>query len=112
MAQDYLSLLDTAGPLDEASVLTAYKRVLARFTRRLLPLVSPSTFVVHPKGLYPKAADPPANEMTVEQLVQRGVCGLDEATEFAPLSAQAREASPELAQCFAEPVTPYPERLV
>lgn len=112
MAQDYLNVLHAAaGPLDEAAVLTTYKRVLARFTRRLVPLVSPSTFLVHAKGLYPKGGDKPAHEMTVDELVQRGVCGLDEATEFAPLSASARDANPELAQRFKQRFTTYRNEL-
>jgi predicted YcjX-like family ATPase len=112
LAQDFLDLIHAAaGPLDEAAVVTAYKRVLARFTRRLVPLVSPSTFLVHAKGLYPKGGDRPSNELTVEQLVQRGVCGLDAVTEFAPLSPQAREANPELAQRFAERFIAYRDQL-
>jgi predicted YcjX-like family ATPase len=112
-AQDYLELMNTgaSGGLDEQDVLTAYKKVLARFTRRLVPLVTPSTFLVHEKGLYPKKIDPPANELEVEQLVQRGVCGLDEASEFAPLSAIARQANRELAERFEQRFNAYRVKL-
>jgi predicted YcjX-like family ATPase len=115
LVQDYLQLLPpaAAGPLEEAAVLTVYKKVLARFARRLIPMVSPSTFLVydHDMRRYPKGGDKPAHEMTIDELVQRGVCGLDATNEFAPLSKAAREANPELAHRFAARFTTYRDTL-
>jgi predicted YcjX-like family ATPase len=99
---DYLQLMQQAasGGLDETTVLYIYKKVLARYTRNSLPLVTPSAFLVHPKLKYPTPFDQPAEEMAAEALIQRGICGLDEANQFAPLMAEARAANPELTQRF------------
>ncbi len=105
-AEEYLRLLEQS-TLDELALLNAYKLALANFTRKMLPLVCPSTFLVHEKQLYPKGGDEPAHMLPVERLASRGVCGLDETTPFFPLSPAARSANPQLAETFAERYDDY-----
>ena len=106
MAADYFAALDRS-PLDAAAVVTAYKRVLARYTRAGLPMVTPSTFLVSPTGAYPTGDEPLAALMDEDRLVARGVTGTDAAHEFAPLTAAARAANPPLAATFAAAFEAY-----
>jgi predicted YcjX-like family ATPase len=106
LCREYLDLF-TGGELNAADVLAGYKRLLAQLARRMLPLVCPSTFLVHPEGLYPRGGDEAAHDMPVEKLAARGLCGLDEARQFAPLSAAARGAAPQLAKTFARNFDAY-----
>jgi predicted YcjX-like family ATPase len=111
-ARDYLALVDGADALAEAEVVRAYKTVLARFARRLLPLVTPSTFLVEEHGQYPKAGDPAPYEMSVEEHLERGICGLDASSQFAPLPASTRAANEELTHGFAQQYDQYRRRIV
>lgn len=112
-ARDYLDLVDRGtGALTEREVVLAYKTVLARFARRLLPLVTPSTFLVEEHGRYPKADDPAPHELSVEEHLRRGVCGLDASRELAPLPASARAANDALARCFGQRFDEYRRRIV
>ena len=112
-ARDYLEMVDRAeGTLSEPEVVLAYKTVLARFARRFLPLITPSTLLVDEHGRYPKAGDPAPYEMSVEEHLQRGICGLDASSEFAPLPASARAAHDALARRFEQRYDAYRRRIV
>lgn len=112
-ARDYLELVDRGQvTLTEGEIVTAYKTVLARFARRLLPLVTPSTFLVEDHGLYPKTGDPAPYEMSVEEHLARAICGLDPSSEFVPLPVSARTANGTLARCFEQRYDAYRRRIV
>jgi uncharacterized protein len=111
-AQSYLRLVfDGVEDIGEEIILDRYKRVLAHFTRQLIPLVTPSTFLVHETGRYPTRLEPPAHEQSVEDLVTRRICGLDAERQFAPLPRRLRAAQPELASRFATRFREYRDRL-
>lgn len=110
-ARDYLALTLAGGELRERETLLAYKRVLARFTRELVPLVTPSTFLVDEDGRYPANTDPPANELGEDELVRRGLTGLNPAHEFAPLPGPARRSNAPLTRHFEAGFDLYRRRL-
>lgn len=72
-----------------AGVTLAYKRALARLIYGYRPLISPSTFLL---GRHGDTAKPLAEEA----LASSRAVGMDEFSQFAPISRKMREAFPEL----------------
>lgn len=90
-SEPFLKLLESdLADLTEHDLLTSYKRVLARLARQLIPLVTPSTFLVHESGQYPAIGEVPAHEQTVDELIDSRICGLHQQHQFLPLPARVR----------------------
>ena len=91
--------------VDAATVVRAYRRVLARVIRAFKPFVSPSVFLVDSQGDC-------APNVSVEELVERRRCGLDEEREFAPLPADVRDRWPDVAARMAQHYREYRKTVV
>jgi predicted YcjX-like family ATPase len=99
-AEPFFDLTETPHAAAD-DVIRAYKGVLAEFARSAIPLVTPSSFLIHPAGKYPvNVRDAMPHKLTHEYLVQRGIVGLNEARQFAPLTQAARQANPHLVEAF------------
>ncbi len=83
-----------AGNLDEAKLLSAYRKALACLILGYKPLISPSVFLLDTNG-------DSARPATEEALASARLCGLDEESQFAPLPEAVRGANPELAKKMA-----------
>jgi len=78
---------------------------MARLILALKPLISPSTFLLGTDGS--AAARGPAEEIAAARF-----SGLDPASQFAPLSEEARRSNPELAGRFDRRYREYRKRVV
>lgn len=106
-AEPFFDLIETPNAV-ASEVILAYKRVLAEFARSAIPLVTPSSFLIHPEGLYPKnERDAAPYKLPHDYLVRRGIVGLSESSQFAPLTAAAREVNPHLVAAFEGPYGAY-----
>ena len=90
--------------LDEKAVLTAYRQALACLILGYKPLISPSVFLLDTNG-------DSARPATEEALAAARLCGLDEASQFAPLPTNIRGANPELAKMMAKHYRQYRKKL-
>lgn len=101
--QPYLQAL-TEEP-EEATLLMAYKLALAHLTLEFKPLITPSTFLLDTSGSVAKMCD--AQELAASRQV-----GWEPGAEFTPLSAEFRQANPELTARFAERFDRYRTEIV
>lgn len=106
-AQPYFDLLSDK-PLEEATLLHAYKLTLGRLILGYKPLISPSTFLLDQVGGVAQGSSP-------EALAQCRLSGLpaegEVPGEFAPLDKAARQAQPELAARFAQAYKRYRQQV-
>ena len=100
LCEKFLKLL-TAPKLDEKIVVQEYKVCLAKFLLNYKPLISPSVFALDRGGKTTRRG------WTIDKIVENRQSGLSEDTQFAPLSAQAREANPALTEKFSERYKEY-----
>lgn len=90
---EYLDAL--ASPTaNETDILAAYRLALARLILAFKPMISPSTFLLDTAGGLAKPDTP-------EALAAARVCGLDAASQFAPLPPEMRASNLSLASTFA-----------
>jgi uncharacterized protein len=91
-SEPFLRLLEAnLSEITENDLLLSYKGVLARLSRHLNPLVTPSTFLVDHLGKYPAIGEAPAHVQSVEELVESRICGLHRQHQFVPLPERVRE---------------------
>jgi hypothetical protein len=102
--QPFLTVVNGAA-VDETAVLKAYRLSLANLILGFKPLVSPSTFLLDVNGQ-------PARPDTPEALAEARFSGLGAGSEFCPLPANVRSASPDLAALFEGRYAEYVERVV
>ncbi len=90
----------------EQSILSAYKKILAKRVRQFHTTISPSTFVLCPNGTTPK------KQYSVDDLVETRFTGLSVDNQFCPLSAPTRTARPHLTAKFNRAYIDYQESLI
>ncbi len=87
-------------------LINGYKAILAERLRQFHTAISPSTFVLCPKGTTP------SRSMTVEQLVKDRFLGISLEEQFCPLDVTTRQSRPDLLEKFKSRYTLYREQLI
>jgi predicted YcjX-like family ATPase len=103
-SEEFLTLLQKDNA-SEQELLTAYKQALGRLIRAFKPNVSPSTFLLDLQGQRNNAA-------TIEKMAETFFAGLNETSQFAPLSKNLRTGQPDLANRFARHYEAYKREVV
>lgn len=100
--------------IDPTTLLHTYRLTLAGLIEAYMPLVTPSSFLIDANGNYVAEdivrlvdAEPRRAALAASQPI-----GLSQATQFAPLSAEVRQAHPALTARFTAHYTHYRQQLV
>ena len=109
-SSEFRQLLDNREPLVWTRIVREYKRALARMIFQRLPVISPSTMLLTREGQYVPAEV--RNSRSADALAEKHVAGIASDAEFAPLSATARLANPNVAKQFEQNYTRYRKELV
>ncbi len=102
----YLDLVEQES-LDEDELVSEYKHALFRLVANYKPLISPSTFLLSRDGKQPSSSH--KKEATT---VQEFFVGIDEHSQFVPLTSDAIESDPDLADEFESRFKEYQKEVV
>jgi predicted YcjX-like family ATPase len=99
-----LNVLET-GTGSEQELLIAYKQTLDRLIRAYKPSIAPSTFLLNDQGSR-------SNGDTAGTADDRFFTGVDQASQFVPLSEKARSTWPQIAERFVKNYEHYKRQIV
>lgn len=100
-ASEFLRLVNTPREPSESDLIASYRLALSRWAIGCIPMVTPSSFLVHPsprgaqtQDIYPRSEEPDVTRMTAEELAedQRRFCGLNRKEQFVPLPKHHRDS--------------------
>jgi predicted YcjX-like family ATPase len=108
-AAEYLALMNASSVKPE-QLLLAYKRLLGNLIFDFLPVVTPSSFLIDPKGTYVEPQY--VHNRDIEGMAKNRLAGVDAERQFAPLSAKLRTADTATAAAFSSRYSAYVRQIV